>query len=292
MIGGQFGVDALVELAVAGVACVERLVAAVVLRELLLDDVGLDRDAEVVGLAGEIGGEMVILVLLEGVVAEVAPEDGCHAEFMGMVEGFGHLDDLVAGIIAAEVDGGTDGGRTHVVGLIDRAEHDLAGDVRIGEELVVVHLHEEGDLVGVFAGHGTEDAEGGGDGVATALDGQFHDVLGIEVDRVLGKAGSRAVLDSLIDGKDREVAGVGQAAGAVHALEVGENARIAVASEMDAVDEIGPGKVQEVLGDGLAGVVEEGVGVGSEEVLDVVDHGLSSSKEKKRGVQNICSGRP
>jgi hypothetical protein len=50
--------------------------------------------------------------------------------------------------------------------------------------------------------------------------------------------------------------------------------------------------VQEVLGDGLAGVVEEGVGVGSEEVLDVVDHGLSSSKEKKRGVQNICSGRP
>ena len=292
MIGGQFGIDALVELAVAGVAGVERLVAAVVLRELLLDDVGLDRDAEVVGLTGEIGGKMVILVLLEGVVAEVAPEDGRHAEFMGMVEGLGHLDNLVAGILAAEVDGGADGGRTHVVGLIDRAEHDLAGDVRIGEELVVVHLHEEGDLVGVFAGHGTEDAERGGDGVATALDGQLHDVLGIEVNRVLGKAGSRAVLDALIDGEDREVAGVGKAAGAVHALQVGQNARIAVASEMDAVDEIGAGKVQEVLGDGLAGVVEEGVGVGSEEVLDVVDHGLSSSKEKKRGVQNICSGRP
>jgi hypothetical protein len=45
--------------------------------------------------------------------------------------------------------------------------------------------------------------------------------------------------------------------------------------------------VQEVLGDGLAGVVEEGVGVGSEEVLDVVDHGATSSMPKHMPVQPI-----
>ena len=39
---------------------VERVVAAVVLGQLLLDDVGLDRHAEVVGLAGEVGGQVVV----------------------------------------------------------------------------------------------------------------------------------------------------------------------------------------------------------------------------------------
>src|SRR3712207_8718192 len=43
-----------------------RVVAAVVLRQLLLDDVRLDRHAHVVGLAGEVGGERVVrAVLLE-----------------------------------------------------------------------------------------------------------------------------------------------------------------------------------------------------------------------------------
>jgi hypothetical protein len=37
-----------------------RVVAAVVLGQLLLDDVGLDGDAEVVGLAGEVGGGVVV----------------------------------------------------------------------------------------------------------------------------------------------------------------------------------------------------------------------------------------
>ena len=52
----ELRVDALVPLAVRAAAGVECRVAAVVCGELLLDDVGLDRRAEVVGLAGEIGG--------------------------------------------------------------------------------------------------------------------------------------------------------------------------------------------------------------------------------------------
>ena len=57
VIAVELGVDALVEFAVAGIAHVEGLVAAVIFGELLLDDVGLDGDAEMVGLAGEVGGE-------------------------------------------------------------------------------------------------------------------------------------------------------------------------------------------------------------------------------------------
>ena len=77
-----------------------------------------------------------------------------------MVEGLCDLDDLVAGILAAEVDCRPDGGGTHVVGLLNRAEHDLTGDIGIGEEFVVIDLHEKGDVMGVLAGHSAEHAEG------------------------------------------------------------------------------------------------------------------------------------
>src|SRR4029077_11689472 len=79
MIAGEVGIDALVEFAVAGIAHVEGLVAAVIFWELLLDDVGFDGHAKMIGLAGEVGGEVIVFVLLEGVVAEIAPENGGHA---------------------------------------------------------------------------------------------------------------------------------------------------------------------------------------------------------------------
>ena len=60
MIAGQFGVNALVQFAVARAAGVQRFEAAVVLRQLLLDDVGLDGHAQMIRLAGEIGGDVII----------------------------------------------------------------------------------------------------------------------------------------------------------------------------------------------------------------------------------------
>jgi len=55
MVGGELGVDPLIELAVAGIAGVESLISAIVLRKLLFDNVRFDSDSEVVGLTGEIG---------------------------------------------------------------------------------------------------------------------------------------------------------------------------------------------------------------------------------------------
>ena len=292
VIGGELRVDALVELSVAGGASVEGLVATVVLGELLLDDVGLNGDAEVIGLTSEVGGEVVVLVFLEGVVAEVTPEDGGHSKLMGMMKGLGNLDDLVAGIFTAKVDGRPDSGGTHVIGLVNRAEHDLAGDIGVGEEFVVIHLHEKGDVVGILAGHRAEDAEGRGNSVAAALNGQFHDVLRIKVEGVPGEAGSCGVLDALIDRQDREVSSIGQSSGAVESLEIGKNTGIAVADHVDAIDKIRARKVQEVFGDGLAGVVEQGVSLRAEGFLDFGEHDESLIGGKKKERPEESSGRP
>src|SRR6266478_2514650 len=109
MVAAEVGVDALVEFAVAGIAHVEGLIAAVIFRELLLDDVRLDGHSEMVGLASEIGGKVIVLVLLKGVVAKVAPENGGHAELMGLREGLADFHDLAAALVGAEIDGSAHG---------------------------------------------------------------------------------------------------------------------------------------------------------------------------------------
>src|SRR5713101_492962 len=75
-----------------GLAELDGVEATVVFRLLLLDDVGLDGDAEVVGLAGQVGRQRVVdAVLFEGVVAQIAPQDGEHPEAVGLLEGLAHL---------------------------------------------------------------------------------------------------------------------------------------------------------------------------------------------------------
>ena len=269
MVGGEFAVDALIEFAVAGSAGVEGFEAAVVFGEFLLDDVGLDGDAEVVGLAGEVGGEVVVLVLLEGVVAEVAPEHGGHAEFVGAVEGFGDFDDLAAGVIRAEVYGCPDRDGTHVPGLFDLGEHDLVGLVGVGQEFVVVDLDHEGDLVGVLAANHAKDAEGGTDGVASAFDGELDNVFGVEVGGVFGKGRTTGVLDALVDGEDAEVAGAGEATVVVHGFERAQGWIVAVAVRHHAVDKVSARQVQLGLVHGFAFVVEEAFCAVSEDVGDL-----------------------
>ena len=151
---------------------------------------------------------MVVLVFLEGVVAEIAPEDGGHAEFVRVREGLADFDDLAVALLGAEVDGGADSGRAHVIGFLHGAEENLVDLVGEGEQFVVIDLDDEGNFVGVLAGDGAEDAERGGDRVAFAFDGELDDIFTVEIVGILGEARAGGVLDALIDGEDREVAGV------------------------------------------------------------------------------------
>src|SRR6266702_6264563 len=238
VIAGEIGVNALVEFAVAGVAHIESRVAAVIFGELLLDDVGLDGDAKMIGLPREVGGDVKVLVLFESVIAEVAPENGGHAEIVGFCEGLADFDDLAAALVGAEIDGGTNGGGTH--------------------------------FVGVLASDGTEDAVGGSDGVAAAFDGELDDVFTIEIVGILGEAGAGGVLDALVDGENGEIASIAEAAGAEEALKIGEHSDVAVGEGVDTIDEIGAGEMQAFLGDFWGFEAEKGFSLGAEELFDVV----------------------
>jgi hypothetical protein len=161
MIARQVRIDLLVRLAE-----VDRVVAAVGLGQLLLDDVGFDRDTEMIRLAGEIRGEVVVGFLrLERRVSQIAPEHGEHPELVRMLEHLGHFLELPLRFFRAEVNRRADAGRAHVEALLHAREADLVEGVRVRDELVVVDLEDERNLVRVLAGAHAEHAERG----ATAL---------------------------------------------------------------------------------------------------------------------------
>ena len=193
------------------------MIAAVVLRKLLLDDVGLDGHAEVIGLTGEVGRDVIVLVLLERGIAQVAPQHRRQPLIVRHGECLADLDDLAPALLRPEVDRGADRRRAHVHRLLHRPEQDLVELVGNREQLVVVDLDDERNLVGVLPGADAQDAERRGHGVAAAFDRQPHDVLGIEVIRVLREAGAGRMLDALIHRQDREVPRAGQPPGTVRA---------------------------------------------------------------------------
>ena len=84
----------------------------------------------------------------------------------------------------------------------------------------MVQLHDEGNPVGVLPAHASQHPEGGRDGVAATLDGEFDDLLTVEVDRVLREARTRGMFDALIDRKDRHVSGPAEPAVVVDRLDV------------------------------------------------------------------------
>ena len=88
------GVHAFVDLPVPVFLAADGGVTAVIFGKFLLDDVRLDGNAEVVGLAGQVGADVVVLVALEGGIAQVAAEHGGRPHFVRHLEAFRHFDVL------------------------------------------------------------------------------------------------------------------------------------------------------------------------------------------------------
>ena len=70
----------------------------------------------------------------------------------------------------------------------------------------------KGILCAYLRDDGAEHAEGGGYRVAVAFDGQLDDIFAVKVIGILREAGAGGVLDALIHGENREIAGAAEAA--------------------------------------------------------------------------------
>src|SRR5690606_23978120 len=104
-------------------------------------------------LSGEVGACVIVFIGLEGVVAQIAPEDRRHAELVGPFEGLADFLNLTVGLFGTEVDGCTDGDGAEIPGLFYLSKKNLVIFARIGDEVVVIDLDDKGNLMRVFASY-------------------------------------------------------------------------------------------------------------------------------------------
>ena len=83
------------------------------------------------------------------------------------------------------------------------------------------------------------------------------------------------MLDPLIDRQNRHVTGLGQPAVIDERLKAAEHARGPIRCAVDALDVVGPGQVEALLGDGLALMIEERGGFVSEDLFEIRAHDLN-----------------
>ena len=275
MLAAQLAVDALVELAIRRIAAVERAVAAGLGRQLLLDDIRAQRDAQVIGLPGQVGaGFMVHAVYGEGGVAHIAPQNGRHAQLVRQCEGFCHLDHLAIAVGAAEINRRPHGHRAHIPGLLDRAEHDLLVRVGVGHQFVVVDLDDIRDAMGEAPSCQTERAKCRCHRVAAALQRQLDDLLGVEVSRVGREGRPGRMLNALVDRQYGHIARARQAPAVGDLLQAADDAWAAVAVQPDAFAEVAAGQSQAVARDGRALVCKQVIGGIAQRCGDLVQGGF------------------
>src|SRR5689334_10592754 len=102
------------------------------------------------------------------------------------------------GIVRSEIDRSTNRSRAHLISLLDHPEQNLFETVGICQQLIVIDLHKKRNLVSVLARHRSQHTKRGSDRVAATFDRQLDDVLWVEIVRILGKACTAGMLDTLI----------------------------------------------------------------------------------------------
>ena len=133
----------------------------------------------------------------------------------------------------------------------------------------MVELQQERNLVRVLPRHRSEHAQRRGDGVAAAFDRQLHDVLGVEIHRVRRKRRAGRVLDALVDRQNRDVSGPGEPPVIEQRLQARQHARRPIGDAVDALDVVGPGKMQRLFRDGLALILKQARRFVSENFFDL-----------------------
>ncbi len=128
--------------------------------------------------------------------------------------------------------------------------------------------------MGVLARDHAQHAEGRGHRVAAAFDGEFDDVLRIEVDRILGEAGAGGVFDALVHRQDAQEAGARQPAGIKQTLQVAQNPVVAVRRSEDAVHEVRAGQVEQRFANLWFVEAQQVVSVGAQQFSGCA-HGIS-----------------
>ncbi len=162
---------------------------------------------------------------------------------MSVSKCFRNLDDLACGLIRTEIDRCTDGDRSHVPCLLDRAKHYLVELVRIRQKLIMIDLNDKRYFMSISTCDRAKDAECRRDGVAASLNRKLYNIRGVKILWIRRKTRTRGVLDPLIDRQYRQITRPPQSPIIFERLKRTQNIRIPIRVGPNAIDKIAAWKM-------------------------------------------------
>ena len=96
----------------------------------------------------------------------------------------GKARQLPVALVRTEIDRRAHGGRAHIVSFAHGAKQNLVKLVRISQQLIVIDLHDEGNVVRVLASHNAQHSKRRRHRVAAAFDSKLDNVLRLKIHRI------------------------------------------------------------------------------------------------------------
>src|SRR6266550_4435345 len=97
---------------------------------------------------------------LEFRIAQIAPEDTGHSQFVRVSKRVRDFGDLASRLIRTEIDSRAHRHGAEVLSLFHSSKHYLIEFVRKGQQLVMIYFYYERNLMSIPAGDDPQDAKG------------------------------------------------------------------------------------------------------------------------------------
>ena len=146
-------------------------------------------------------------VLGEAAAARIGPDHDGKARGLRLGRKLAKLLIHGRGMARSGVDGEADGDASKMQRIVHARGHGRQGILLVVEHIVVVAFEDQRDVAGVIGDGGLDEAQRRGVAVAACLDGELEMVVGIVAGGIGCKASRGAVLETLVDRQDDELAG-------------------------------------------------------------------------------------
>src|SRR5581483_11871591 len=130
-------------------------------------------------------------IFFECAVPGVAPQYSGHSQLVSHFKSLGYFYNLPAAFGRAKINGSSNSYSSHIPGIPYGSKHDLVITVGIADKFVVIDLDNERYFMGVFSCHRAKHSVSGGNGIASAFNGQLYNVLTVKVHGTWCETGPR-----------------------------------------------------------------------------------------------------
>src|SRR5699024_5830280 len=126
---------------------------------------------------------------------------------MSTLKGACNFLNLAVRFLRAEIDGSSHRGSSHIIGALNRSEHNLVIGIRIGHQFVMIDLDDKWNFVGIFACYRSEYTKGRCYPVTTSFNSKLHNLFRIKIIGIRSKRRPSGMFYPLINGQNRYKAG-------------------------------------------------------------------------------------